>query len=150
MLSARLVQLIETSWKEIAARLIAAIRENLDLTQLAKKSDFELREWCQGILAHLSYYLTSSNKDEIERRFRILGRMRFEEQIPLREAVLRYQILHEKILSLIREQGYAMTAVQLYSEEELERRLRHFFDAAIYQVVSGYEDQIRRAYRVAS
>ena len=150
MLSAKLVQLIETHWKDVASRLITAVREHPDMPRLAKKSDFELREWCQGILENLEYYLSSSSKIEITRRFRNLGRTRFDEQIPLGESVLRLQILHEKIIGFVREQGYPMTAVQLYSEEELEQRLRHFFDAAIYHVVCGYDDQMRRECRRAS
>jgi hypothetical protein len=150
MLSAKLVELVESSWKDVASRVVGAIRENPELTNLAKKSDFELREWCQGIVEHLGYYLGSAEKSEIERRFQKLGRVRFDEQIPLHEAVLRFQILHEKILGFIREQGFTMTALQLYSEEELEHRMRHFFDTAVYQVVRGYEDQLRRYYRLAS
>jgi hypothetical protein len=141
---------VETSWKEIAARVVAAVREHPDMAVMAKKSDFELREWCQGILEHLSHYLTVSNQEEASRRFRMSGRVRFEENMPLHEAVLRFQILHEKILVYVHEQAYPSTAVQLFSEEELEQRMRRFFNMAVYYVVRGYEDQLRRAFPRAS
>lgn len=146
MLSATLVQLIESHWREIASRVIQAIRTQPEMASLAKKSDMELREWCQAILENLGYFLGDSNPEEIERRYRTQGRVRFEEQIPLHEAVLRTQVLKTKIEGFVAEQGYPRTAVQLYAEEELDHRLAHFFDAMLYHLVSGYEDQMRRAY----
>lgn len=150
MLSTRLVQLIENNWEEITNRLIHALRKHPDAQALAKCSDLELREWCQEILANMGYLLSASKDQEVHRRFKVLGRMRFEENIPLHEAVLRFQILKDKIIGFVHEQGFPMTAMQLYAEEELEHRMSSFFDACVYHMVCGYEDAIRRAHRIAS
>lgn len=123
MLSLRLTHLIETHWEEIASRLIAAIRYHPDMPNLAARTDAEIREWCQGIVKNLGYLLSAKKDEEIRRRFQILGRMRFEENIPLHEAVLRLQILKDKITGFVHEQGFPMTVLQLYSEEELELRM---------------------------
>ncbi len=143
MLSTRLVKLIESNWEEIATRLIVAVRKHPDLENLASLSDLELRGWCQEILENLGYLLSVRREDEVRQRFEVLGRMRFEEKIPLHEAVLRIHLLKDKIIGFIHEQGFPMSAAQLYAEEELEHRINLFLDACVYHVVRGYEDSAR-------
>ncbi len=143
------VQLIQAHWEEIASRLIGAVRKHPDLANLARKPDLDLREWCRQILENLEYLLSASKDEEVKRRFQVLGRMRFEESIPLHEAILRVQMLKDKVIGFIHEQGFPMTALQLYAEEELEQRIDRFFDAMVYHLVRGYEDAQNLAARVA-
>jgi len=150
MLSATLVRLIEDNWEEIATRLIAEIRKNPNMRELAKCSDLELREWCREILENLGHLLLASKGDALKRRYQILGRVRFEENIPLHEAVLRFHLLKEKIIGFVHDQGYGMSPLQLYAEEELEQRMGRFFDSCIYHIVRGYEHALRGAHRFAS
>jgi hypothetical protein len=145
MLSSRLVQLIEDHWETIANRTIAEVRKSPDLTNLARKTDAEMREWARGILEDLDYLLSVSKEQEVKRRFEVLGRMRFEENIPLHEAVLRFHILKNKIIGFVHEQGFPMSAMHLYAEEELELRIGRFFDDCVYHVVRGYEAAMRVA-----
>lgn len=150
MLSTRLVQLIEGHWDEIAQRLIVAVRNHPDMEQLSKRPEIELREWCREIVENLGDLLTAKQHEEVHRRYRVMGKSRFEENIPLHEAVLRFQLLKDKIVGFVHEQGFPMNAMQLYAEEELELRMGRFFDACVYQVVCGYEHALRRAARLAS
>jgi|SRR5581483_5587674 len=150
MLSTRLVRLIESHWEEIAQRLIVSLQKHPDINELKKRPDIELREWCQEILENLGEWLTLSRKAEVQQRYRGLGKTRFEENIPLHEAVLRFQILKHKIIEFLHEQGFEPSAVQLYAEEEFEFRIGRFFDACVYHVVCGYEHALRRAARLAS
>jgi hypothetical protein len=150
LLSTRLVQLIEGHWDEIATRLIREVHRNGELRNLAARPDAELREWCGMILEHLGQLLVFKKDDEIRRRFEALGRHRFEENIPLHEAVLRLHLLQDKIVAFVHEQGFPMTALQLYSEEELEQRMTRFFHACVYHVVRGYEAAMLLEQRVAS
>jgi hypothetical protein len=149
MLSSRLVQLIENNWEEIANRLIASVRKRPEMSNLNRKTDAEMREWCRSILQDLDYLLAGSKEQEVRRRFEILGRMRFEEQIPLHEAVLRFHMLKNKIIGFVHEQGFPMSAMHLYAEEELELRIGRFFDDCVYHVVRGYE-HAQRVARLAS
>ncbi|HYW48356.1 MAG TPA: hypothetical protein VE959_36160 [Bryobacteraceae bacterium] len=150
MLSARLVGLIEGNWEEIAARLIRAIRGHPDMRHLAARPEAEIREWCREILINLGRLLSAGREEEVQRRFQVMGRARFEERIPLDEAVLRLHLLKYKIAGFVHEQGYTMTAMQLYAEEELDQRVGRFFDACVYNLVRGYENAKRVAARVAS
>ena len=150
MLSTRLVHLIESHWEEIAARLIRSIKSHPDLKQFGKCPEHDLRRWCQNILKNLGELLSASKDQDVERQFQLLGKMRFEEKVPLHEAVLRLILLKGHILDYIHGHGFPMTAVELYSEEELELRIGRFFDACVYHIVRGYEDAMRVAERVAS
>ncbi len=150
MLSTKLVQLIETHWEEIATRLIRAIRQNPEMPHLAECPDLELREWCRDIVGNLGYLLSASKEQDVQRRFEILGAMRFEENIPLPEAVLRCHILKDKIIGFVHEQGFPLTMLQLYAEEELEQRIGRFLDGLVYHIVRGYEGARQFSQRVAS
>ena len=149
MLSTRLVRLIEAKWEELARRLVRAIRGNPETATLALRPEIELREWCQEILENLGSLLALSKEEDIRRRFREMGRARFEESVPLHEAVLRIQMLRNELMSFIHEQGYPVSALHLYAEKELEQRITGFFDATVYGLVRGYEDAMRRAVRLA-
>lgn len=150
MLSGKLVQLIESNWQEIATRLCRAVKSHPDMSVLAARSDADMRDWCQEILENLEYLLTATKEQEVTRRFEVLGKIRFEENVPLHEAVLRFQILKEKIIGFVHEQGFTMTTLQLYEEEELAQRMGKFFDECVYRIVRGYEGAWRRAMRMAS
>jgi hypothetical protein len=150
MLSTKLVQLIQSHSDEITRRVLIAMRSHPDLPQLSKRPEAELRDWCGDILRNLGDLLSAGKNEEVQRRFQILGKIRFEENIPLPEAVLRFHLLKDKIIGFIHEQGFAMTAIQLYAEEELEQRMGRFFDACVYHVVCGYEQARHRAKRLAS
>ena len=120
------------------------------MEHLSRKSEADVRDWCQGMLQNLGDLLSAPKQEDVPRRFQVLGKIRFEEDIPLHEAVLRFQILKDKIIGFVHEQGFPMTALQLYAEEELEQRMGRFFDACIYNVVRGYEAALRRGARMAS
>jgi hypothetical protein len=142
MLSTKLVKLIESNWEEIATRLTVAVRKHPDMEHLASLPDLDMRIWCQEILENLGYLLSIRREEEVRRRFEILGKMRFEEKIPLHEAVLRVHLLKDKVIGFIHEQGFPMSAAQLYAEEELEHRINIFLDACVYHIVRGYEASV--------
>ena len=150
MLSTKLVQLIENNWEEIANRLIAEVKKHPDLRTLASRPDLELREWCQDILQNLGPLLSAKKDEEMQKRFEVLGKVRFEENVPLHEAILRFQLFKDKIFGFIHEQGFPMSAMQLYAEEELEHRIGRFFDACVYHMVRGYEYALRVQGRLAT
>jgi len=58
--------------------------------------------------------------------------------------------LQDTIVAFVHEQGFPMTALQLYAEEELEQRMTRFFHACVYAVVRGYEAAEQLEQRVAS
>ena len=146
LLSRNLVQLIETHSEGIANALVLKIQNHSRLTVLASRPVEELREWCGSQLRDLHSSLLA-NRDALRDRYRMLGSARFEESIPLHEAVMRLLLLKEDILDFVREQGLPMTAMDLYVVEEFDHRIEHFFDSAVYHVVCGYEDAMVKSTR---
>ncbi len=150
MLSGKLIHLIEDHQEQIATNVIRAIRYNPELVQYHKLSDTELRERGQQILENLGYWLSAGHEAEIEQHYEMLGKARFEESIPLHESVRALAIIKDKMIDFVHEQGVARTSVDLYAEEELERRVGRFFDTLTIHMVRGYETTWRRAARAAA
>ncbi len=144
MLSAKLVNLIEDNWQVIAQRLIDRVKRHPDCVVLSKVAHAEHMEWCQQILQNLGELLSGDKREEVRRRWQLAGRYRYQESVPLHEAVLRIHILKDQIINFVHEQGFPMTSLQLYAEEELEHRVCSFFDAVVYSLVRGYEQAMRR------
>jgi hypothetical protein len=149
VVSGKLVELIEGSWQEIAKRLIFRVRSAEETQTLASQSDAELRAWCREIVENLSYWLSGGKQEEVRRRYQVLGRVRFEESIPLHEAVMRFHMLKNVIVEFIHERGLPITSMDLYAEEELELRAGRFFDCLVYHLVMGYENAMRAPARGA-
>ena len=53
--------------------------------------------------------------------------------------------MREKTLDFVEEHIASNSSVELYAEEELDRRLGFFFDLLITHAVRGYERALRRA-----
>lgn len=130
--------------------MIREIRRHPDLADLCKLSDAELRERSQQILKHLGYWISAGHEAEIEPSYELLGKARFEESIPLHEPVRALAIIKNKMMDFVHYQGIARTAVDLYAEEELERRVGRFFDELTIHMVRGYETAWHRAAHAAA
>lgn len=143
MLSGRLIELIQHDSEQIAARVIRKIHRHPAMPVLAARSDHELREWCDLILGNLGNLLTGDQDEEISHTYQIAGRERFEEGVPLHEAVLRFQILKNTIARFLDEHVLPIDSLHIYAAEEVERGLSRLFDALVYSVVVGYEKAMR-------
>jgi hypothetical protein len=145
MVSGKLIHLIETHQEQIAASVIHEIRQHPDLVHLRKLPDAELRERGQQILENLDHWLEAGHEAEIAQRYEALGKARFEQSIPLHESVRALSITKDKMIDFISEQGLTKNSIELYAEEEFERRIGRFFDVLIIHMVRGYENAWRRA-----
>ena len=145
MLSSNLVRMIENHADQITAGLLERLREDPELPNLRKLPIPELRSRAGHILKHLGDWLSASDEKQIANSYEALGRIRFEEHVPLHECVRNFQRLKEHMVSYIRNQGLHQTTIELYAEEELEHLLGQFFDKVIYHIVRGYEVERRHA-----
>ena len=149
MLSARLIHLIETHHEEVADRVLREIWRRQDLPHILKLPEAELRERNRILLEHLGEWLLG-NEDELGRRQQDMGRRRFEQSVPLHEAVHALCLIKNTVIEFIEEQGMPRDTIGLYAEEELEHRLGKFFDQLIIHLVRGYESAWHRAARAAA
>ena len=144
LLSGRLVRLIQDHADSISRTLAEKVRSHPDLPVLAKRPQEELARWCSDHVGNLSSSLLAG-REELTQRYRAFGSARFEESVPLHEAVLRLFLLKDGIIEFVHVQGLPMTALDLYTQEELEHRISRFFDIAVYNIVCGYEHAMREA-----
>lgn len=145
MLSARLIRLIETRHREIGDRILRDISRQPELPHLRLLPEAELRERVQIIPEHLGDWLVC-DASELGRKQEEIGKLRFEQAIPLHEAVRALCVIKDNLIEFIEEQGIPQDWIGLYAEEEMEHRLGQFFDRMIIHVVRGYE----AAWHVAS
>ena len=145
MISGKLVHLIEQHWDEITVRVIEEIRRQPQTARIRKVVEPELREYSQNLLKNLGHWLRAGNDEELARQYEQLGRLRFEEDVPLHESVRGLCIIREKVLDYVEEHILTKDVLELYAEEELERRLGRFFDLLTIHLVRGYEAAMRRA-----
>src|SRR5215469_15012466 len=119
MLSARLIRLIESHHKQICDRILRDISRQPELTHLQRIPEIEVRERAQIILEHLGDWL-SGNATEVEKKQEEVGQRRFEQTIPLHEAVRALCIMKYHVIEFVEEQGIPRDSLGLYAEEELE------------------------------
>jgi len=65
--------------------------------------------------------------------------------LPRFDGLAALAIVKDKMIDFVHDQGLARTAVDLYAEEELERRVGRFFDELTIHMVRGYETALRNA-----
>ena len=145
MLSGKLVHLIELHWDQVMSRVVDQIHREPQMSHIRSLDESELCEWGRAMLQNLGHWLAAGNEEDLARKYEYLGRLRFEEEVPLHESVHGLCIIREKILDFVEEQILSKNTLELYAEEELERRLGRFFDLLTIHMVRGYEHALRRA-----
>jgi len=143
MLSGKLIRLIESHEEEIGSRIIQDIRRDPGLAHLAGLPVAELRERGQEILQNLGHWLAFENEEKIEREYEDIGKLRYNEAIPLEESIRGLCAIKYRMIDFIHEEGLDRDCVALYAEEELERRVARFFDTLVIHLVRGYEAEWR-------
>jgi hypothetical protein len=145
MVSGRTIQLIEHHHEEIGRRIVYAVRQHPELTHFRALSDLELHERAGEILENLGHWLGRGNAQELARHYEAIARERFKEGIPLHETAEALLITRDKMIEFLDEQGTDRDWVALYSEEQFERRVGHFFDLLLMHLIRGYETAWRHA-----
>lgn len=150
MLSGKLIHLIEMHEEAITDRLIREVRRQPGLAHLAGLPEAELRERGREIVQNLGYWLTAGpNREKLEREYEEVGRIRFQESVPLHEAIYGLCLVKYAMIDFVRHQGLDCDTVELYAEEELGRNVAKFFDFLIIHMARGYEVEWRHEMRAA-
>jgi hypothetical protein len=145
MLSGKLIRLIETHCDEITRRALRQVHEDSEIREIRKLPDSELRDRWQMVLRNLGHWLAAGKGAKLIRQYEELGRTRFEERVPLHETVRVLHILRNEMVDFLQEQGLVETTVDVYAEEEMERRVTRFFDDLVFHFVRGYEEAMKMA-----
>ncbi|MBZ5584556.1 MAG: hypothetical protein LAQ30_20555 [Acidobacteriia bacterium] len=145
MISPKLVRLIEEHGEQIISRVISQIRREPQMTHIHALMDTELREWGRDLLEHLGHWLSAGIEEDLARRYERIGRVLCEQEAPLSQCLRGLFLIREKVMDYLEEQVLSKTHVDLYAEEETERRLNRFFDLLVIHLAHGYERALRKA-----
>ena len=145
MVSGRFVHLIETHGEQIVNRVIHDLRRSPEMAELRVLLEPEVREWREDLIENLGHWLRAANETEIARKYEQNGKRRFEENLPLHECVRAICLVREKMVDYVEDHIAERDTMELYEEEELERRLGRFFDLLIVNFVKGYELALRKS-----
>jgi hypothetical protein len=150
MLSGKLIRLIEAHEGEIAHSVLLAIRRDPSLAHLSALPDQELRERGEQILKNLGHWLAFGHESKLAHEYETLARERYDQGVPLHEAVSGLYLIKKKTIEFLDEQGIDNDCLALYAEEQFERRLGRFFDLLLIHLVRGYETAWRHAVRLVA
>ena len=100
-----------------------------------------MRQRCREILQNLGEWLAFGQEKTIRSECEDIGKARFQQSIPLHEAIQGLCCIRYTMIDFVREQGMDLDSVALYAEEELERRVEKFFDMLIVHLARGYESE---------
>ncbi len=145
MLSGKLIHLIEIHHKDITDRVTREIRSDPELPGLRQLPEAEIHERCQTILENLGHWLASGNVETLAQKQESIGKLRFEQGIPLHETVRALCLLKDHTVRFLEEHGLPVDPVGIYAEQELVNRFGRFFDTLVIHLVKGYEDSWRHA-----
>ena len=144
MISGRLVHLIESNEESIIDRALAQIRREPEMPRTRSLMDHEVRAWGHDLMHQLGHWLSAGNEQGLALRYERLGKLCHEQQIPLHEAVRGLCVLREKMLDFAEEHIVSNSSVELYAEEELDRRLGRFFDLLTIHLIRGFEQALQK------
>jgi len=139
MISGKLVHLMKTHEEEIIDRVAGQIRLDPEMAHAQAILGAGLRQWHKELLESLTHWLDRGNNETLARRFQHVGRERLEQAVPLHECVRDLCLLKQILLDFVEEHTLTKDSMELYAEEELDRRVGRFFDLLIVHLVRGYE-----------
>jgi len=139
MISGKLVHLMDSHQEAILDRVEQLNRRDPDMRRSQAILGSGRRHWNKELLEDLSQWLGNGTGETLAVRYRGMGRERFEQGIRLSECMRDLCLLKETLLDYVQEHTFNKDSVELYAEEELDRRVGRFFDLLIVHIVRGYE-----------
>ncbi len=140
MLAARLVEMIERHAEELTRGVVSELEISPRTPSYRKLERQDVYGRIAQVLQHLGEWLDYKSDATTEHWYKKLGQERFDEGIPLSEAVFALLLTKQALRNFIRAQGLVDSAIELYQQIELYSMIGRFFDRAVYFTVSGYEE----------
>ncbi|MBV9180151.1 MAG: hypothetical protein JO356_02475 [Acidobacteria bacterium] len=141
MIALRLVRLVEAHSDKIARDLLLKIQRSSRTRELHKVHESELLASSQELLEHLSEWLLTKTKNDVEVHYRAVGARLMRKAVPLADACWAVIITKEYLWDFLQKQGLMPSPIELYGEMELLCLLDHFFDRALCHLAEGYEQE---------
>ena len=139
MLAGYLIQTLERHSDTLADALVRDLTTNEQTPSYRRLQVEDLRERAHAIYRHVVDWLTEGSEVRIATTFEALGRLRFEEQIPLEELVYAIILTKRHVRASVSRLNQIESAIELHYVIDLHAMIDLFFDRAVHAAVAGYE-----------
>lgn len=156
MLSARLIQLIETQSEALTREVLQDLATNPRTRSFRMVPRAELESRTGSLYRNLGRWIGDPRDDAVQAEYEDWGRKRFRQGIPLSEIVYALILMKHRLRRYIRDHGLVESsadpavpgeflAVHLHGLQELNYMVGEFFDRALYHLARGYEAEAQLA-----
>jgi hypothetical protein len=156
MIAAKLVELIEVHAPHLTSDITRDLTTNARTPGFRAVRKLDLEERIFEILNHLGNWIADPRAATVQAEFTNWGRQRFDQGIPLSELIFAIIVMKQHLHRYISDNGLVDAAFplvesdyilpfHLHGLQELNARVSQFFDEALYQLASGYEERARAA-----
>jgi hypothetical protein len=156
MLSARLIQLIETHSEALTREALQDLATNPRTRSFQRVPRAELESRTSRLYRNLGEWIGDARDDAVRAEYEEWGRKRFRQKIPLSEIVYALILLKHHLRRYIRDHGLVefsadlvvpgeFLPVHLHGVQELNYMVGEFFDRALYYLARGYEAEAQVA-----
>jgi len=139
MLLYRLVRLIETHSRALAASLLVRVQESEHTREYRNVPPEELKERVYEIYRHLGEWLIGKTEFDIEDRYLEIGARRAQQGVPLSQLAMTIILTKENLWDFLKKESTLDRPVEVFGELEMLQLLEQFFDRAIFYATVGYE-----------
>jgi hypothetical protein len=135
----RLVRLIESHSKELAAELLARTRQSPHFTTFNKVPDHELRQRVYEIYSQLGQWLMTRTEADIEHQYSQIGARRYHQGVVLSELLWAIMLTKDNLWDFLYRESWPGFEIEVLAEHDMFRMIDHFFNRAMYHAARGYE-----------
>lgn len=135
----RLVHLIESHSKELAAELLARARKSPHLASFSLVPDHELKQRVYEIYSQLGQWLVTRTEEDIERQYAEIGARRYRQGVPLSELLWAITLTKDNLWDFLYRESWPGFEIEVLAEHDMFRMIDHFFNRAIYYAAKGFE-----------
>lgn len=154
MLSARLIELIETHAESLAHDAVADLTSNPRTLSFRTVSHSELEARTLGLFRNLGSWIGDPRDSEVQAEYEEWGRYRRAQGVLLSDMIFALILMKHHLRRYIRDHGLIelscerttageLLPVQLHGLQELNYLVGEFFDKALYYLARGYESELR-------
>jgi len=147
MLLYRLVRLIETHSRALAAGLLIRVQESGHTREYRNVPPEELKERVYEIYRHLGEWLIGKTEFDIEERYLEIGARRAQQGVPLSQLAMTIILTKENLWDFLKKESTLDRPVEVFGELEMLQLLEQFFDHAIFYAALGYERAVASGVR---
>jgi hypothetical protein len=145
MMLYRLVRLIETHSKALAACLLARVQVSEATPEYRNVPPEELKARVYEIYSHLGDWLVNRDEFDLEQRYLRIGARRARQNVPLSQVAWAITLTKDNLWEFLKRESELERPVEILGELEMLQMLNRFFDRAIYYAAVGYERAVAEA-----